>query len=185
MFGAGCGSSPGKRKVPMNTGGEAGEAGSSSDGGASGGSTHGTSQGGEGGTPLLPSGLSVPASLRFDIPCGSSTAQGTMSLTNWSESEVEITAYQIEGAFKLETPVPLSLAPGASVALVVSTDPGVVGTDAPGDQRQGALTLTSTWGAAVVELEASVVGTSLQVGRVPGALLAAPLSFSCSSAAEL
>ncbi|HEY6077372.1 MAG TPA: hypothetical protein VIW29_01130 [Polyangiaceae bacterium] len=129
-------------------------------------------------------GLSLPGSLKFDISCGVASVRRSLSLTNWSESAIEITAGQIAGAYTLETSLPLTVAAGESVDVVVSTAPGVVGTDAPGDERQGTLTLTSNLGSALIHLEGAIGGAILEIDSIPGAPLVGPLAWACASTAE-
>jgi len=138
--------------------------------------------GGEGGAlATLPGGLSFPGSLKINIKCGATAAEATLSLNNWGAGDIELSAAQVEGAFTLSTTLPLTIGPGESAELVVSTAPGVVGTDAPGDERKGALILTSNLGTALVQLDGVVAGTTLEVNSVPGAPLTGPLPFACNS----
>lgn len=67
---------------------------------------------------------------------------------------------------------------------MVSTAPGVVGTDAPGDVRKGTLTLTSNLGTALVQLNGAIGSAQLVIDSVPGAALTGPLPFTCSSASS-
>lgn len=183
-----CGSSPGKKRAISNEGGAGGETGGlagegPSEGGAAGAPGGGApDSAGQGGAPAATmGGLSLPAALKFNIPCGTATAQATLSLTNWGDRDIELASGEVEGAFKLETALPLTIASGETAELVVSTAPGVFGTDAPGDERSGTLTLASNLGTAVVSLDGSFSSTTLELGKVPGAPLNGPLTFLCNS----
>jgi len=196
---AGCGSSP--QKVRERTeGGEGGGAGQpltlpGGEGGAGAAGAPAVALGGQGGATETPSGgaanpptgtgLSLPATLKLDIPCGAEDAQATLFLTNWGDEDIELTSATLEGAFTLETQLPLTIPSGESGEVVVSTAPGVVGTDAPGDVRTGKLTLTSNLGSALVQLNGSIGSAQLVVDSIPGAALTGPLPFTCSSASSV
>lgn len=126
-------------------------------------------------------GLSLPGALKFSISCGTATARTSLLLTNWSDAAIDLSAAQIEGAYKLETALPLSVGAGESAELVVTTAPGVVGTDAPGDKRLGKLTLTSNLGTALIHLDGAIGGAKLEVDSIRGAPLTPGVSFVCSS----
>jgi hypothetical protein len=158
--------------TPVTPTGGASEAGMPSNAGAP------DAQGGA--PPLTGTGLSLPGVLKFSISCGTATAQTSLLLTNWSDAAIDLSAAQIEGPYKLETALPLSVASGESVELVVSTAPGVVGTDAPGDKRLGKLTLTSNLGTALIHLDGAIGGAKLEVDSIRGAPLAT-VPFVCSS----
>lgn len=197
-----CGSSPAKKRNP-SYGGEGGGAGEPHTAVAGGGEAS-APLGGQGGTPEVGTagagapngqggaavvvdtgmGLSLPGSLQFDISCGVASVRQSLSLTNWSENAIELKAGQIAGAYELETTLPLTVAAGESVDVVVSTAPGVVGTDAPGDERPGTLTLTSNLGTAVIHLNGAIGGAKLEIDSIPGAPLTGPLAWACASTAE-
>jgi hypothetical protein len=200
-----CGSSSAKKRNPTY-GGEGGGAGEAAapvggEGGVSLGGQGGASAepvagasaagvpgaGGQAGPPVSSNsgtGLSLPGTLKFDISCGTASVQATLSLTNWGDSDIELTAGEVAGAYTLETALPLTVASGESVDVVVSTAPGVVGTDAPGDKRQGRLTLTSNLGTALIQLDGAIGGAKLELDSIPGAPLVGGLSWSCASTAE-
>lgn len=196
----GCGSTPNKVRQRAD-GGEGGGGGEPSAplggvGGAGAAGEPAMPVGGQGGAsdaplggapPLMPTGtgLSLPAALKFAIPCGADDAQATLSLTNWGDEDIELTSAALQGAFTLETQLPLTIASGESGEIVVSTAPGVVGTDAPGDVRQGKLTLTSNLGTATVQLNGAIGSAQLVIDSVPGAALTGPLPFACSSSSSV
>lgn len=171
--------------------GDAGAAGEETSAAGQGGSSAGAPAevGGEGGA-ALPSGasareiLGLPTELMIPVVCGAARAGLAVTVQNASDQRVTLERVDIEGAFQLETELPLSVEPGASQSLQLRTAPGVVGTDKPGDVRNGSLSVVSSVGNVSIALRGTVQGSTVSVDSIPGAPLTKPIEFTCSSAGQ-
>src|SRR6185503_11804924 len=144
----------------------------------------GMPQGGEPGnmpSTALREILGLPAALHLPVVCGAPSAGLALNVLNTSESAVTIEAVTLNGPFDLKTTLPLTIQPGKPQSLAISTAPGVVGTDKPGDERQGSVSVTTNLGQVRVALTGTVQGSTLSVDSIPGAPLAGAIAFSCMS----
>ncbi len=184
---AACGSDDEKRTTvrrgDAGSGGE--EAAAAGQGGVGAGGS--VAVGGEGGA-AAPAGasareiLGLPAEVTIPVVCGAPRAGLTVTVSNASEARVTVERVDVDGPFQLETELPFSIEPGESQQLQLRTTPGVVGTDKPGDERSGSLSVVSSVGNVSVSLRGTVQGSTVSVDSIPGAPLTDPLDFSCSSA---
>lgn len=184
---AACGSSDNKRNPVRSDGGSAGEeAAAAGQGGSTAGATP-SDVGGQGGA-APPSGastreiLGLPTEVTIPVVCGASRAGVAVTVLNGSGERVTLDRIDVDGPFQLETELPLSIEPGESQQVQLRTAPGVVGTDKPGDERSGVLSVVSSVGNVSVALRGTVQGSTVSVDSIPGAPLTGPLEFSCSSA---
>jgi hypothetical protein len=125
--------------------------------------------------------LRLPVEVTIPVVCGSPRASLAMAISNTSAERVLIDQVDIDGPFQLETELPLRIEPGESQPLQLKTTPAVIGTDKPGDERSGSLSVGSSVGSVSVALRAAVQGTTVSVDSIPGAPVTEPLEFSCSS----
>lgn len=146
--------------------------------------------GGAGGATPLPTGASVrevlglPTALALAVVCGAPSAGARLLVFNNSDTSLTIDEVTFEGPFELKTKLPLTVEPGQPQALEVATAAGVVGTDKPGDERSGSVSLLSSIGSVSVALLATVQGTTVSVDGIPGAPLAGPIAFNCLSTGD-
>lgn len=186
---AACGSSDEKNKSPRLTDAGAGGDESSVAGQGGAGAGNPAVAGGEGGA-AAPAGasareiLGLPTEIVVPVVCGAPRATLAVAVLNGSEQPVTVETLELEGPFQLETELPLTIAPGESRSLELRTTPGVVGTDKPGDERAGSLSLVSSVGNVSVALRGTVQGSTVSVDSIPGAELTGPIEFSCSSAGD-
>jgi hypothetical protein len=186
---AACGASDDKKTpVRRDDGGSGGEeAAVAGQGGASAGAPGEVGGGGEGGA-AAPSGasareiLGLPTEVSLAVVCGAPRASVAVTVFNGSNERVTIESIDVDGPFEVETELPLSIEPGASQPVELKTMPGVVGTDKPGDERSGSLSVVSSVGNVSVALRGTVQGSTVSIDSIPGAPLTTPLDFACSSA---
>jgi hypothetical protein len=128
--------------------------------------------------------MGLPTALALPVVCGAPSAGVTIFVFNASEASLTIDEVTFDGPFALKTKLPLTVEPGKPQALEISTPPGVVGTDKPGDERGGSFSVISSIGSVSVAVLATVQGTTVSVDGIPGAPLTGPIAFDCASTGD-
>jgi len=121
------------------------------------------------GTPIdaSPSGpiAVVPASLTATATCGVAVPPAVeLTIENSGMRELEIRAATADGGFTVATALPVTIAPGAQLAISVVPPAAVIGTDRGGTARTGTLTLTTNEpvsAAHTVALTANILGANV------------------------
>jgi hypothetical protein len=122
------------------------------------------------------SALTIASSLALESACGQPIpAAAALHVTNTGTDDVTLTDIQTTGGFALSTALPLTISAGATTALSIRPPAAIIGTDVPGAQKSGTLTITVGADVHEVALTATVVGAALSVFNGTGGALSLDL----------
>lgn len=116
----------------------------------------------------------LPAQVQFTVFCGSPSPDSVKFLVrNAGNEALSVSSATATGGFTVTADLPITVLPGATVAVTVTPPAPVIGTDEVGDVKLGKLTVNSNdpLGRSQVELAAVVDGAELAFEGADGKAL--------------
>jgi hypothetical protein len=108
-------------------------------------------------------GILVPAVVDFAVTCGEAPKAVTFRITSVGDQPVFVKSATATGGFVITAELPITLQPGATIAVQVQPPAAVIGTDRGGTAKLGKVTIESDdpEGNAEIVLRANVHGANL------------------------